>query len=83
MVEDDWRTVTGNYKEFIVISKFVHRHVGVRSHDLLLGRQLGALFEFKVTNGAGQSEVPVDTAKVDEATGGADTSFLACDGVSV
>lgn len=53
-------------------------HIGVGSHDLLFGRQLGALLELKVTDGTGQSEVAVHTAKVDEATRGTDTGLLAC-----
>lgn len=45
---------------------------------MLLGRQLGALLEFKVTDGAGQSEVTVDTAEVDETARSANTSLLTC-----
>lgn len=56
----------------------MHCHIGVGSHDLLFGGQLGALLELKVTDGSGQSEVAVYTAKVDEATGGTDTGLLAC-----
>ena len=71
-------TITGNNKEFIVIGQLVHCHIGVGSHDLLFGRQFGTLLELKVTNGTGQSEVAVYTAKVDEAAGGTDTGLLAC-----
>jgi hypothetical protein len=46
----------------------------------LLGGELGALLELKVTDGTGQSEVAVDTAEVDEATRGTNTSLLACSG---
>ena len=56
----------------------MHRHVRERSHYLLFGRQLGTFLELKVTNGTGQGQVAIDTSEVDEATGGADTGFLAC-----
>ena len=55
----------------------MNSHIGVCGNDLLLGGKLGTLLEFEVTNGAGQGEVTVDTAEVDETTGSADTSLLA------
>lgn len=58
----------------------MHCHIGVGSDDLLLGGKLGALLELKVTNGAGQGEVTVDTAEVDEATRGTNSGLLACSG---
>jgi hypothetical protein len=73
-------TVTGNNQEFIVIGQLVHSHVGVGSHDLLLGGKLGALLELKVTDGAGQGEVAIHAAEVDEATRGTNTGLLACSG---
>lgn len=76
------RTVTGNHKELIIIGQLVHRHVGVRGHDLLLGREFGALLEFKITNGTGQGKVAVDTAKVDETTRSANASLFACEGLA-
>lgn len=76
------RTVTGNYKEFIIIGQLVHRHVGVRGHDLLFGREFGALLEFKITNGTGQGKIAVDTAKVDEAARSANASLFACEGLA-
>jgi uncharacterized protein YwbE len=71
-------TVARNNKELIVICQLVHCHIGVGSHNLLLGGELGALLELKVTDGTGQSEVTVDTAEVDEATRGTNASLLAC-----
>jgi hypothetical protein len=53
-------------------------HIGVGGHNLLLGGKLGALLELKVTDGAGQSEVTVDTAEVDEATCSTNAGLLAC-----
>lgn len=51
-------------------------NVGEGSDDLSLRGQLGDLLELKVTNGAGQGKVAVDTAKVDKTTGGGDTVLL-------
>lgn len=56
----------------------MHCHIGVGSHNLLFGGQLGALLELKVTDGTGQGEVAIDTAEVDEATRGTDAGLLAC-----
>lgn len=52
--------------------------IGESSDDLLLRRKVGALLEFKVSDGARKSQVSVDTAKVDETAGGAYPCFLAC-----
>ena len=57
--------------------------VGESGDDLLLRGQIGALLEFEITNGTREGEVAIDTAKVDETTGGADTSLLAyCGGLA-
>ena len=50
--------------------------VGVSGDNLVLGGQLGALLEFEVSNGARQSQVAVDAAKVDETTGGSNAVLL-------
>lgn len=61
----------------------MHSDIWVCGNDLLLRGKLGALLEFEVTNGTRQGEVAIDTAKVDEATGGTDTSLLAyCGGLA-
>ena len=70
-------TIACNNQKFIVIAKFVDGHVGVCGHNLLLWGQFGTPLEFEVTKGPRQGQVAVDTAKVDETTCGADTSFLA------
>jgi hypothetical protein len=54
----------------------VFRDIRVSCYDLLFRRELGALLEFEVTNGARKSEVAVDAPKVYEAAGGTNTSFL-------
>lgn len=56
---------------------FMHSHIGVCGDNLLLGRQLRALLEFEITDGTGQSQVSIDTAKVNEATRSTNASFLA------
>lgn len=50
--------------------------VGERGNDLLLRGKIGALLELEVTYRAGQGEVAVDAAKVDEASCGLDTCLL-------
>jgi len=51
--------------------------VGVGCNDLLFGCEISALLEFEITDGAGQGQVAIDPSKVDEATCGAYTRFLA------
>jgi len=55
----------------------VNCHIGIGCDNLLFRRELGALLELEITNGPGQGQITIDSTKVDEATGGADTSFLA------
>lgn len=70
-------TITGDDKEFVVIAQVVNSHVGESGDNLLLRGQFGALLELEVTNGSRESKVSVDTAKVDKAAGGTNTSLLA------
>lgn len=51
--------------------------VGVGSHNLLLGSKFGALLEFEVADGSGESEVAVDSSEIDKATSGSDSCLLA------
>ena len=51
-------------------------HVWEGGNDLLLWGKLWRLLKLKVTNGTGQSEVAVDTPKVDKSTGSSDASLL-------
>lgn len=71
-------TITGNHQEFIIFRQLVDGHIGVCGDDLLFGRELRALLEFKVTDSTGQGKVAIDTAEVDEATSSGDTGLLAC-----
>lgn len=58
-------------------------HIGISGNDLLLRRQVGALLELEIADGTGKGEVAVDTTKVDEAAGGANSCLLAYFGVSM
>jgi hypothetical protein len=71
-------TVTRNHKELVIPVDIVNLDVGKGSDYLLLGREIGALFELEVTYRTRQGEVTVDTAKVDEATCGLNTRLLGC-----
>lgn len=70
-------TITGNHEELIIIGQLVNGHIGVCGDDLLFGRELRALLEFKVTDSTGQGKVAIDTTEVDEAASSGDTSLLA------
>jgi hypothetical protein len=54
----------------------MYLNVGEGSDYLLLGRKIGALLELEVTYRARQSQVTVNTAKVDKTTCGLDTCLL-------
>lgn len=43
-------------------------NIRVGGDDLVLGRELSAFLELKIANSTRESEVAVDTAKVDETT---------------
>lgn len=70
------RTVAGKDEKLILISEIVLLNVGESSDDLGLGGELGDLFELEITNSAGEGKVAIDTAKVDETTGGGDAVLL-------
>lgn len=72
-------TITCDNNELIVLGDVVNGHVWEGCHDLLLWGQLGALLKLKVANGAGKCEVAVHATKVNEATSGANSSFLGCE----
>lgn len=72
-------TITSNHEELIIICQLVDCHIGVCGDNLLFGRELRALLEFKVTDGTGQGKVAIDTTKVDETAGCSNTSLLACE----
>jgi hypothetical protein len=54
----------------------VYLDVGECGNDLLLRGEIGALLELEVTYRAGQGEVTVHAAKVDEASCGLNTCLL-------
>jgi hypothetical protein len=74
--ERDKPTVTSNNEEFVVAVDLVYLDIGECSDDLLLRGKIGALLELEVTYRAGQGEVAVDTAKIDEASCGLDTGLF-------
>jgi len=71
-------TVAGNNQELVIVTLFVDHDIGVGRDNLLLGCQLGALLELKVSDRSRQGQVSVHTAKVDEATGSCNSRLLAC-----
>lgn len=77
------RTIASNDQELIFFGDVVLLDVGVGGDNLGLWREVGALLELEVTNGARQGEVAVDTAKVNEAAGSGDSVLLGCAGQSV
>ena len=67
-------TVTCYNEELIVGVDLVYLDVGEGSDDLLLRGKIGALLELEVTYRAGEGEVAVDAAEVDESS----SSLNAC-----
>ena len=55
----------------------MHSHIRESGHDLLLGGELRALLKLEVTDGARQSQVAVDAAKVDKPAGSSYPGLLA------
>ncbi len=51
-------------------------HVWVRSDDLLLWGQLGALLELKIPNGSRQGKIAIDTPKVNKTPSSRNSSLL-------
>jgi hypothetical protein len=76
MRDRDKSTVTSNDEEFIVAVDLVYLDIRECGDDLLLRGKVRAFLELEVTYCAGQGEVAVDTAKVDEASCGLDTGLL-------
>jgi hypothetical protein len=56
----------------------VDLNVGESSDDLLLRGKIGALLELEVTYRAGESEVAVDAAEVDESSSSLNACLLSC-----
>ena len=72
----DSLTIARNDEEFVVLGDVMYLDVREGGHDLLLGRKLGALLEFEVSDSSRQSEVTVDAAEIHEASGGLNTRLL-------
>lgn len=71
-------TITSNDDELVILSDVVNSHIWEGGNDLLLWSKLWRLLKLKITNGAGQGKVAIDTSKVDKSTSGSDPSLLAC-----
>ena len=69
-------TVTSNDHELVIIRKLMHSHVRESRNDLLLGREICAFLEFKVTNRTRKCKISVDTTKVDESTSCSDARLF-------
>jgi hypothetical protein len=69
-------TVARHHEKLVVFVDVVYLNIRERRDYLLLGREIGALFELKVTYRTRQGKVAIDAAKVDEATRSLDTRFL-------
>lgn len=69
-------TIASEDKEFVFICEFMRLHVGEGGDDLSFRRELGALLEFEVANGARQGEVSVDATEIDETAGSSNTVLL-------
>lgn len=70
-------TVACNDEELVVFAKFVLRHVGERSDNLLLRGKIGALLELEIANGSAEGKVAIHATKVNESTRSADACLLA------
>ena len=70
-------TITSKDEKLVVVANVVHNHVGVGSHNLLLGSKFGALLKLEVADGARQSQIAVDTAEVDKTAGSSYPGLLA------
>jgi hypothetical protein len=69
-------TITCNHQELVILVDVVYLDVREGGDYLLLGREVGALLEFKVTYRTRQGKVAVDAAKVDETASCLDARFL-------
>ena len=70
-------TIARDDKEFIVRRDLVGNNVRERRDDLLLGRKVCALLEFKVAEGARQCQVSVDAAEIHKPAGSTYTRLFA------
>lgn len=70
-------TVTSQNQKLVLFGQLMLINIGECGDNLVLGRELSALLEFEVTDGTGQSQVAIDTAKVDETTSGSDSVSFA------
>lgn len=79
----DFHTITCNNNELVIFRDFMGDHIWKSCDDLLFRREVGTLLEFKITNGTRQSQVTVDSSKVNESTCSTYSSLLAWFKISV
>jgi len=53
-------------------------HVRKSRNNLLFGGEVRTLLKFEIAKGAGECQVAIDPAKIDETTGSAYPCFLSC-----
>lgn len=70
-------TITRNDQEFIILRQIMAHHIRESCYYLLLRRKLGALLELEIPYSSGESQVTVDSAKINKPTSCGDTSLLA------
>ena len=63
------RTITSNDKKLVILAQLMRGHVWKGGDNLLLRRQICALFELEIANGPTEGQIAIDSAKVDKATG--------------
>lgn len=77
VVGAEFLTVAGNNKELIVLRDIMSHNIWVCGHNLLFRSKIGALLEFKVTDGTRQCQVAVDSAEVDKSASSTNSGFFA------
>jgi hypothetical protein len=77
MLQGSPHTIAGNDQELIILAHLVNGHIGERSDNLLLRREICTLLELKVADSSAECEVAVHATKVDETTCSANASLLA------
>ena len=73
------RTVTCYDEELIVIRHIVSYNIRERCNNLLLGCQVGTLLKLEVAYSTRQSQVAIDTTKVNKAASSTNSGLLSCE----
>lgn len=70
-------TITRENNEFVIVAELVDSDVWESCHDLLLRREIGALFELEISNRSAKREIAINSAEIDEPTSRTDACLLA------